>query len=1032
MAKFTKKINPLVSRQFPHHLQANNPLLVDFIKQYYVFMDSSQITLSSVTATDQILLETTTEGFLALNATNEHGAHADDYILNEETSVGEFTKGETITGGTSGQTATILAEDTDNLKIYVTANTLFVTGETITGSTSGATGVISKYRANPNETLSQLLEYADVNDTLDDFFTQFRNTFLQTLPNTLADGLNKRQLTKNIIDLYKRKGTKKAHEIFFRALLNETPEIYYPKEDMLKVSGGNFDTKQILKATISTPTDGDMTKLVGQTITQTDIVGNTTVDLASSVVESASVATVQLDGEPHDVATLILSPKSTTGTFASSAGDAMLLDGTDSSSTNAGDEIILDGTDSSSTNAGDRLIQNTKATFSGAANDDADVTLTCNIESIVDGATVDTGGQYYTKGETFTFTVEKGGTGALGTINEVSYGVVDSIQVETGGSGYAVGDVLAVTNPSTGGDALAGKVAVVNGGFTLEQDSLDEGVIILEDGSDYVMMMEPATNGGGSPTNDITKIRLTNTGGGYISLPTVSITSDDGTSAAVYPVSSTVGNALDVLMIDQGFRYETPPVVSPKLHLQIDNLSVVGAFTEAETVTAATEDNIILEQADPNTYSILLEDFRQANFLLEDGNGAVILNGTDGSSTNAGDKFDLEEYGVASNGVHQKYLRDETDNDRIVFDDYTINLDTSDPNIIILNGTDGASPQANAGDRLQNEDSTAISATFSSYDVNTNVATFTSPSGIFGDKVTLSGGTSGNTARVRNLNPQAVRATMSATVGTVITTDGTNVGVGGQVSESTKKIQDSLYYQDYSYIIKVGTAVTEWRDYLKSAVHPAGFYFAGEVTIATRINAKMKTGYTRLSGLTESDEVVEILTVIFAEKIGRKLGTVDDGTSARTNPHLGIEASASFTDSTRAVTLKDEVTLKLNQQRDSGQQVHSTSVTQGFIYAGARLDTIGNMINTAFGNSVEGGGGMSGITLAHLHAIKLTGTGNTTIGAAAIQIGDFALPLGTRFAIPTEISFDEDSYSAAGPAAQTWDTLNKKFDDNTR
>ena len=82
--------------------------------------------------------------------------------------------------------------------------------------------------------------------------------------------------------------------------------------------------------------------------------------------------------------------------------------------------------------------------------------------------------------------------------------------------------------------------------------------------------------------------------------------------------------------------------------------------------------------------------------------------------------------------------------------------------------------------------------------------------------------------------------------------------------------------------------------------------------------------------------------------------------------------------------------------------------------------------------TVEGGGGMSGITLAHLHAIKLTGTGNSSIGAAAIQVGDFDLPLGTRFAIPTEISFEEDSFSSAGPAAITFDNNTKKFDDNTR
>jgi hypothetical protein len=40
--------------------------------------------------------------------------------------------------------------------------------------------------------------------------------------------------------------------------------------------------------------------------------------------------------------------------------------------------------------------------------------------------------------------------------------------------------------------------------------------------------------------------------------------------------------------------------------------------------------------------------------------------------------------------------------------------------------------------------------------------------------------------------------------------------------------------------------------------------------------------------------------------------------------------------------------------------------------------------------------------------------------------------MGTRFAIPTEISFEEDSFSSAGPAAITFDNQVKKFDDNTR
>jgi|TARA_R110001592_G_scaffold58814_5_gene178111 hypothetical protein len=1023
MAKFTKKINPLVSRQFPQHIQANNPLLVEFIKQYYVFMDSAQITISSVTASDQILLETTTEGFIALNATNERGNDENDYILNEQTSVGEFQKGETITGATSGQTATILAEDTDNLKIYVTANSLFVTGETITGGTSGATGVIGRYRANPNETINQLLEYANVNNTIDDFFTEFRNTFLQTIPNTLTDGLDKRQLTKNIIDLYKRKGTKKGHEIFFRALFNETPELYYPTVDMLRVSDGNFENEQIIKATLNSPTDGNMNNLVGKTITQLDIVGNDTVDAASSVIESATVSTVSLNGIPHDVATFVLNKVSTTGTFASNAGDAVLIDGTDSSETDAGDEIILNGTDADGTNAGDRLVQNTKSTFAGIDNSDPDVTITCNVESVVDDVDVTSPGQYYTVGETFTFTKEKGGTGAIGQIEEVTYGVIDSVQVESGGSGYAVGDVLSVTNP-TDGTGLAGKVAIVNGGFTLEGDVHDDGVIILEDGTDFQLVMEAATN---SSTNDITKIRLTNKGGGYLSLPTVTVTSSTGSSVTLYPVSSSIGNALSVKMVDHGFRYETPPEVSPKLHLQIDTVS--AGFSDGETITAENEDFIELEPFEQVEFTILLEDFRQSVLRLDNEHGDIILEDELGGGQIAVEEFVTEA--VPESKAPDSLLLDGTNGssadagDRVRFDEYILKDNTD---YIILNGTNGDS--ANAGGKIQRDDTVTVSATFESFNTSTNILTLTQPTGNYDDKVTIAGGTSGTTARVRNFNTETPQATMIATVGTAIDTDGGYTGVDGFVSESTKKIQDSLYYQDYSYIIKVGESITEWRDYLKSAVHPAGFYFAGEVSIRTRLNAKMKTGYTRLSGLTETDEVIEILSVIFGEKIGRRLGTEDDGSSLRDNPHLGVELGASL--SGRALTLKDEVKIKLNQQRDSGQTIQSTSVTTGFVYAGARLNTIGDMPFTAFGNAVEGGGGMSGITLATLHALKLTGTQNDTIDQATIQIADFASSMGTRFAIPTEISFEEDSFSSAGPAAISFDNQVKKFDDNTR
>jgi hypothetical protein len=994
MAKFNKKLSPLVNRQLPQHIQANNPLLAEFLKQYYVYMEAAQITLSSVTASDQILLETASEGFLALDGTDDKSNNENDYILNEEGSVGEFTKGETITGSTSGQTATILAEDTDNLKIYISANSLFVTGETITGSSSGAQGIIGKYRGNPNETLTQLLEYADVNDTIDDFFVQFRNTFLQTIPNSLTDGLDKRQLTKNILSLYKRKGTKKGHEIFFRALLNETPELYYPTVDMLRVSAGKFNTSNILKITLVSPSDGDMTKLKGQTITQANIVGNTNVNLATATVEDVSVSSVQLGGVQRDVATLILNKASISGTFVTNDGSTMLLDGTDGSSTNAGDQILNED--------GTTIYQQTSSTLTGVPNDDPDVTLTCTIHSIVDDVTVSEPGRYYTVGEQVAIdpNEQRGGGGMVAQIDNTSYGSVDSIIINAAGTGYAEGDVLAVTNP-THGSGLAGKVAVVNGGFTLEQDTLDDGIIMLEGSSTDQLVMEAQTNSG---TNDITKILITNAGGGYLSLPTVTVTSSGGSGADVFPVSDSIGKALSVKPIDQGFRYEEPPGILPKLHMQIDNVS--GAFAVNETVSSTKEDNIILEPFQELDYAILLEDHRQAVIRLDGEQGDLI--------TEDGDSIAFEE--LATDPVFDGFEQDKIiteDGDKIVNTVYEVS-DTTDYLTVTHNGSDDS--------RLLNEDTSTTTAVVEELlDSDTNILTLNTVDGTFDDKVTLTGGTSGATARVRS----ADTAIMSSSVGTVIETDGEFSGVDGFISESTKKIQDSLYYQDYSYIVKVGESITEWRDYLKSAVHPAGFYFAGEVSIRSRLNARMKTGFTRLSGKTEDDEVIEILTVIFGEKLGRRLGTATDGSSLRSNPESTIELDASFTANTRAVTLNQDITIKLNQQRTPNTTVHSTTPTTGVIYAGPKLATVGRFALTAFGET----NGMSGITIKTLNDLKIMGT-NTSIDGDAVQIGDFSLPIHTNFALPCEVSYQSDDFSSTGPAATTFDTTGKKFDDN--
>ena len=68
--------------------------------------------------------------------------------------------------------------------------------------------------------------------------------------------------------------------------------------------------------------------------------------------------------------------------------------------------------------------------------------------------------------------------------------------------------------------------------------------------------------------------------------------------------------------------------------------------------------------------------------------------------------------------------------------------------------------------------------------------------------------------------------------------DGYYVGTDGQLS-SQKKIQDSKYYQDFSYVILADQDINNYRDLVLNTVHPAGTELFGEVIVRSEIESKM-------------------------------------------------------------------------------------------------------------------------------------------------------------------------------------------------
>ena len=256
-SKLLNKVSPLIEGQVPDFVLDDHPVFVKFLKQYYQYLEAGRITYTG--EIEYVRQQTNTLEFIL----REDG----DRIVTEKGTgtTGLFVNGETITGSTSKATATVLVEDGRNKYLYISSQQKFITGETFTGGTSGAEGVISEYRANPVQNIQQLLEYANVDNTIYDFLDQMRDQFMNAIPETLATGVSKRKLIKNIKDLYGAKGTSKGHELFFKAFLGETPEIIYPTQYVMRSSDGDWKQKVTLRVTAAANVDGD--EVINQVIT---------------------------------------------------------------------------------------------------------------------------------------------------------------------------------------------------------------------------------------------------------------------------------------------------------------------------------------------------------------------------------------------------------------------------------------------------------------------------------------------------------------------------------------------------------------------------------------------------------------------------------------------------------------------------------------------------------------------------------------------------------------------------------------------
>lgn len=95
----------------------------------------------------------------------------------------------------------------------------------------------------------RILEYKDIDETVDDFVVKFKQKYLTDIQfDTVSQT---RQLIKHSLDLYRSKGTERSVDLFFRSVFGKPAEIYYPGEDIFRLSDGKWVKPKYLEVSPS-------------------------------------------------------------------------------------------------------------------------------------------------------------------------------------------------------------------------------------------------------------------------------------------------------------------------------------------------------------------------------------------------------------------------------------------------------------------------------------------------------------------------------------------------------------------------------------------------------------------------------------------------------------------------------------------------------------------------------------------------------------------------------------------------------------
>jgi len=358
------------------------------------------------------------------------------------------------------------------------------------------------------------------------------------------------------------------------------------------------------------------------------------------------------------------------------------------------------------------------------------------------------------------------------------YGLVSGFDISDGGSGYSVGDNITIS-----GDGFEASASV---------SSVNSGVIdtltVNQVGHGYQLGVRATVNntntGGTGFAVEVTKIKNTYEIGGY-----------------------TAGEIEELTIINRGENYFSAPTIT----LEDTLISAIGALSDK----------------------------------------LITIN-------NAGDNYAVGDTLVFSSGTAAGLVASvspSASTSEFAFED-DFNLSLEGESGILINDdplVDGLGPISRIeltdfGTGYTNETLPTISSITTSTGSSATL-TVTGIQGTSADIEVVAGETGIGLGSIReiqidNFGVSYTSATAEVSGGTGATITPTISGIGISAGEflttdglvGRRIIQDSLFFQDFSYVIRSGLGFNSYRSIIKDVLHPAGTEFFGEILISTLIS----------------------------------------------------------------------------------------------------------------------------------------------------------------------------------------------------